>query len=62
MKEEEKPEQQIAKLEREIAKLERERIKFLLLEGKVDEAFNLMERIIKRKMIERWLKSEEKEE
>jgi len=62
MKEEEKLEQRIAELEREIAKLERERIKFLLLEGKVDEAYNLMKRIIKRKIIERWLKSEEKEE
>jgi len=46
-------------IERQIAKIERERIKILLLEGKVDEAFDLMEKSIKRRIIEKWLKSEE---
>jgi len=59
MSKEEEIAQKIAKLEREI---ERKRIELLLLEGKVDEAFDLMKRIMKRKIIEEWLEGEEKGE
>ena len=46
-------------IERQITKIERERIKLLLLEDRVDEAFDLMEKSIKRKIVEKWLKSME---
>ena len=44
--------------EKMIDRLERERIEFLLLEDKVDEAFDLLKKILKRKIIVRWLSNE----